>query len=240
MASGPHAGSHRGRYQRGEETQQRIIDAAVAMFGLKGFSETSTRDIAAAADINTPAIQYYFENKLGLYTACIDHLTSRIWYRIGPVIEACRAVLSEKPALGDIIMAARTVQDCLIDSFFADSEGLAIRRLKAWSDADSSPDAPGNVAGELLKVRVGLPIFETFRQIVCYVCPAGMSELEIDLHANALVGTSMIFHLDRMHSAETAECSADECGAGDDTFVAVLRTVANSHLAFALTGLAAR
>ena len=56
-----------GGYTRGDETRQRIIDAAVKLFGEHGFAGASTRDIATAAGVNAPALQYYFENKEGVY-----------------------------------------------------------------------------------------------------------------------------------------------------------------------------
>ncbi len=228
----PHA--PKGRYARGEETRQRIIDTAVEIFGRKGFTDTSTRDIAAAAGINTPAIQYYFENKLGLYTACIDQLTDRIWARIGPPLEACQAVLSGRPSLNEVIASASAVQNCLIDSFFADSEGLAIRRMLAWAEAENTAEPLGESPGKFMKQRVGLPIFATFRQIVEYVSPVPMEKIRTDLHASALVGTSMIFHFDRGHHIQF-----DGCDQIDDTFIATFKSVANTSLAFALRGLSA-
>jgi len=221
----------KGRYARGEETRQRIIDTAVEIFGCKGFTDTSTRDIAGAAGVNTPAIQYYFDSKLGLYTACIDQLTNRIWNRIGPAIEACHSALSGAPTLVEVVAVASAVQGCLIDSFFADSEGRAVRRLLAWAEAENTLTAPG----ELMKARIGLPIFATFRQIVDYVSSVPMEKLEADMHANALVGTSMIFHLDKTHFLEAVDSAQF-----DDKFIATFKSVANTHLVFALTGLAQR
>src|SRR6185312_1309491 len=65
-----------GGYARGDETRERIIDAAVKLFGERGFAAASTRDIATAAGVNAPALQYYFENKEGLYQACAEFIAS--------------------------------------------------------------------------------------------------------------------------------------------------------------------
>ena len=61
-----------GGYARGDETRRRIIDAAVEVFGERGFEAASTREIAARAGVNAPALQYYFENKEGVYRACVE------------------------------------------------------------------------------------------------------------------------------------------------------------------------
>ncbi|MBZ6378357.1 MULTISPECIES: CerR family C-terminal domain-containing protein [Pacificimonas] len=55
---------------RGEETRDRILRAALTIFGKDGFERATTRKIAEAAEVNLPAIKYYFESKEGLYLAC--------------------------------------------------------------------------------------------------------------------------------------------------------------------------
>ncbi len=53
----------------GEESRQRLLDAALRLFAQKGFAKTSTRDIAQSAGVNVAAIRYYFADKAGLYRA---------------------------------------------------------------------------------------------------------------------------------------------------------------------------
>ena len=64
-----HRHSVEGGYARGEETRARIISAALKLFGQRGFDGSSTRDIATAAGVNAPALQYYFDNKEGDFVA---------------------------------------------------------------------------------------------------------------------------------------------------------------------------
>lgn len=68
-----------GGYQRGEQTRMRIVGSALRLFGERGFAGASTRDIASDAGVNPPALQYYFDNKEGVYLACLEHLIDRIW-----------------------------------------------------------------------------------------------------------------------------------------------------------------
>ena len=53
----------------GFEARNRLLDAALALFAEKGFSKTSTREIALAAQVNIASISYYFGDKQGLYKA---------------------------------------------------------------------------------------------------------------------------------------------------------------------------
>lgn len=51
----------------GEQTRERLLLAGLRLFAEKGYAQTSTREIAAAAQANIAAIAYYFEGKAGLY-----------------------------------------------------------------------------------------------------------------------------------------------------------------------------
>jgi AcrR family transcriptional regulator len=61
----------------GQETRCRLLDAAMALFAGKGFSKTSTREIASAAQVNVASISYYFGDKAGLYRAVFDDPRSK-------------------------------------------------------------------------------------------------------------------------------------------------------------------
>jgi len=58
----------------GEQSRERLLHAAMRLFGQQGFSKTSTREIAQAAGANVAAISYYFGDKAGLYEACFGFL----------------------------------------------------------------------------------------------------------------------------------------------------------------------
>jgi AcrR family transcriptional regulator len=53
----------------GEQSRVRLQRTALRLFAQRGYRQTSTRDIAEAADVNIGAISYYFGDKAGLYRA---------------------------------------------------------------------------------------------------------------------------------------------------------------------------
>jgi len=61
--------SHRPLRHDGEQSRERLLRVALALFAQHGFSKTSTREIAEAAQTNIAAISYYFGDKAGLYRA---------------------------------------------------------------------------------------------------------------------------------------------------------------------------
>jgi AcrR family transcriptional regulator len=62
----------------GEQSRERLLQAAMRLFGEQGFSKTSTREIAQAANANVAAISYYFGDKAGLYQACFTTLCTPV------------------------------------------------------------------------------------------------------------------------------------------------------------------
>jgi TetR/AcrR family transcriptional regulator, regulator of cefoperazone and chloramphenicol sensitivity len=52
-----------------EDARQRLVEAGLRLFAQQGFSKTSTRELAEAANVNIASISYYFGDKAGLYRA---------------------------------------------------------------------------------------------------------------------------------------------------------------------------
>lgn len=59
----------RGQRADGTKARQHLLHTALRLFAEKGFSKTSTREIALAASANIASISYYFGDKAGLYRA---------------------------------------------------------------------------------------------------------------------------------------------------------------------------
>ena len=51
------------------DARSRLLMAAIRLFALQGYSKTSTRELAEAAQVNVAGISYYFGDKAGLYRA---------------------------------------------------------------------------------------------------------------------------------------------------------------------------
>jgi TetR/AcrR family transcriptional regulator, regulator of cefoperazone and chloramphenicol sensitivity len=64
--------------ERSQETRQRLIDAALDLFGAQGFEGTSTRALAEQAQVNLAAIPYHFGSKEKLYRAIASHVVGEL------------------------------------------------------------------------------------------------------------------------------------------------------------------
>lgn len=131
--------SAEGGYARGEETRRRIIDAAIRLFGERGYEGASTRDIAQAAGVNAPALQYYFDNKEGVYRACAEHIADSSWQHFRPTLEAAQAVLDTDADRETLMQAFGTIQDSLADHLLATYDAQHRRLFIAHEQAGHGP-----------------------------------------------------------------------------------------------------
>jgi AcrR family transcriptional regulator len=74
-----------------EGTRQRILDAALDLFGERGLTGATVRDIAKRAKVNVAAISYHFGGKEELYRAVAksiaDGIAARVRSRVASVVD---------------------------------------------------------------------------------------------------------------------------------------------------------
>jgi TetR/AcrR family transcriptional regulator, regulator of cefoperazone and chloramphenicol sensitivity len=63
-------------------TQERLLEAAMDIFGSVGYDTATTRVIAKAAEVNIAAIPYYYKGKEGLYRAVISRIVEMIQQQV--------------------------------------------------------------------------------------------------------------------------------------------------------------
>ena len=76
--------------------EQQMLDAAVQMFSVNGYHETSMDGIAAAAEISKPMLYLYYGSKEELFGACLSRELSRF-------IEAVRADVDIKGSPREVL-----------------------------------------------------------------------------------------------------------------------------------------
>lgn len=60
-----------GRWRTGQQSRQRIVDAARARFQREGYEGATVRSIAADAGVDVAMVYYFFGNKEGLFSASV-------------------------------------------------------------------------------------------------------------------------------------------------------------------------
>lgn len=100
MPRKPSPSAERPRAERGDVTRDKLLAAAIDVFGRAGFDGTTTRTLARAAGVNQQAIPYHFGGKRGLYIAAAEHIGGQIAARTADVRERARARLAAMGARG--------------------------------------------------------------------------------------------------------------------------------------------
>ena len=73
----PHAPEAR-RRMSSEERREQIVEAAIAVFGAKGYVGTTTDDVARAASVSQPYVVRLFGTKENLFLAALDSALERL------------------------------------------------------------------------------------------------------------------------------------------------------------------
>jgi AcrR family transcriptional regulator len=95
-------------------TRTRVLDAAVGLFGSRGYEATSLDQVAEASGVRKQTVLYHFGDKEGLLTAVIDRSAADLaaaleqglgrpglegWDRIESVVRATFRLAARRPAL---------------------------------------------------------------------------------------------------------------------------------------------
>ncbi len=114
-------------FLRAEATRAALVRAALDLFGERGFEATSTRAIAAEANVNIAAIAYHFGSKEGLRAACADFAVATIAQIFAAAAGEARAIETLTPGEARDGLA-RTVTG-LIDGIVVRGEARPIVRF---------------------------------------------------------------------------------------------------------------
>jgi TetR/AcrR family transcriptional regulator, regulator of cefoperazone and chloramphenicol sensitivity len=190
-----------GGYACGEETRARIVTAALRLFGEHGFAGASTRDIATHAQVNAPALQYYFENKEGVYLACVEHIVSRVWECMADVVDRAERVLAGDAGDDALIEAFCAVQEQTADFMFTAEDARDWRLFMARLQAGAGPTA----GFQLMYQRVTRRISGVMAAMVGRLAGLPADDDETLIRTMALSGQLTVFQVYRrsaLHSLD--------------------------------------
>jgi len=90
----------RPRTARGEKTMRKILDAALAEFGEKGFSESSIVSITSRAKVELGTFYTYFDSKEALFAALVQDMSAQVREEVAPALsEGSDTLDAERRAL---------------------------------------------------------------------------------------------------------------------------------------------
>jgi AcrR family transcriptional regulator len=188
-----HRHSVTGGYTRGEETRVRIIAAAIRLFGDKGYEAASTRDIAAAAGVNAPALQYYFDNKEGVFRACIEFIADRAWSDLSEVVIEAERLIAEGADDEALIEAYCDIQTRAAEFKFKTADQDDWRQFMSRQQAGLD----SGLGFEAVLRRISVRTFAAATAIIGRLTGRPPDDEEVRIRAIALSGQFQVFHVCR-------------------------------------------
>ncbi|MCG6856933.1 MAG: CerR family C-terminal domain-containing protein [Salaquimonas sp.] len=179
--------ARRTRQDRGIETRNRLIDAALDSFGRLGFDGASTREIADKADINIALIKYHFGSKEALHVAVAEHIVSQISERVGPVI-----VKVNSPESFSSREAARRALDRLIETFV--DTILGEEKAEQWARFIVREQMQPTPAFEVIYRFIGTA-HEVGSRLVATALGKDAADEDVKLRAFAIMGQVLVFRV---------------------------------------------
>jgi AcrR family transcriptional regulator len=189
-----HKPAAEGGYQRGEETRARIVEAAVGVFGERGYDGASTRDIANAAGVNAPAIQYYFDGKEGVYLACVEHLITLLWRKMAPTVEAAESALAREGANDQaLIEASLGILGAVVSTIQDSPQTTAWRAFLDRHQAGLCPESATMAFEERFKARIA----NVIRLLIARLSGLAVEDDRTVIHSMALFTQGLAFRVQK-------------------------------------------
>lgn len=181
---------------RNDGTREKLLLAALELFGQYGFEGVSTRKLAERADVNLQAINYYFANKRGLYNAVADYLIERLQARIGERRKMVLGRFAEAQSGGrsidaDEACAILTVLGETMLTLFADDESAIWVRYMVREQAEPTE------AYERIYTGFLQPMLMAVRHLVGILLETDPDCERVRLRTLSLVGSLIVYRVGR-------------------------------------------
>jgi len=178
-----------GGYTRGSETRQRIIHSAIELFGELGYEGASTRQIARHAGVNPPALQYYFDNKEGLYIACTAFLVEENQAWLQPFLTQAMATdgADIDACIDTLCQMLETLLERILSKNATSGQRLFYTRMRLGQ-------GPGEAAAEFSNKLFG-QLYSVVVKLVARVCDGAVQDDMVQLRALSLLGQVTTFHV---------------------------------------------
>lgn len=184
-------------YRKGEETRRRVLDAALKAFGEASFRAVTTRQIAEAAGVSLPTLQYYFGDKEGLYRACAETIVERYRNHTTAAAAKAREVLREDRAPETARAHLKAVIGALA--------GLLVgsREAESWAQFVGRELRDPGPAFEILYENLWRPGVELTARLIARIEGSAESDPAARIQALLLISSLLAFQSGRSISLRT-------------------------------------
>ncbi|TDT18156.1 TetR family transcriptional regulator [Ilumatobacter fluminis] len=179
----------RGEYAKSALTRQAILSAAFPIFGARGLDGASTREIAKAAGVNQPAINYHFGSKELLYRACAELVVEGYREQVGALRADALRGLERRASPEEAADLLSALMDGLADLLISDPTA------RSWAGFVFREMSEQGEAARFLHEHIWRPGTELVAQLiqVMWRCEPGSPSDEAQLEALLLIADLVAF-----------------------------------------------
>ncbi|MBJ3774860.1 CerR family C-terminal domain-containing protein [Acuticoccus mangrovi] len=210
---------------RADATREKLLAAAVEVFGLEGFDGATTRRIADAASVNLQAISYYFGSKEGLFLAAADHVVASILAEVSEERDAVRSRLAALDAAGEPLSEAeaRALLTQLLTVF---AHLFLSPRSEPWARFVMREQMQPGDAFVRIYQGIMAPTLAVAHRLLGAILGEPPKSTTVRLRAMSLLGSVLVFRV--AHSTVLAEMGWDGI---DDAAIATVTELAETLVA---------
>ncbi|MDT0596305.1 CerR family C-terminal domain-containing protein [Glaciecola petra] len=172
-------------------SRDQIILIALDLFGQRGYSNVSIRQVCTQAKVNVAAVNYHFGSKDKLYIAVADYVSSQLMQHLNADIEAANAVLEDTNNQGaQALEVLLHIVENTVDLLVPDSEESErwARFITRFQLGEAVPDHA------LLKN----PMLHIIAQLIGVIKNNNTDTLENAILAQTIMGQVLIFRVSRV------------------------------------------
>jgi TetR/AcrR family transcriptional regulator, regulator of cefoperazone and chloramphenicol sensitivity len=158
------------------------------------------------AGVNAPALQYYFENKEGVYRACVETIAENGWEVFAPSVAHAWAVLDADADVDVLIDAFVGLLRALADRMFTAPKTMNQRMFFAREQGGQEPAS----ASEILMTRMRKPLNDVSGALIGRISGRPADDSVTRLRTLSLFGQITVFHIAQRSALQLLEWEAFE------------------------------
>ncbi len=165
----------------GNQTKERLVEAALALFADKGYRSTTIQDIAAKAGTNVAAINYHFRSKANFYAEVV--LTALEFEDVSSLQVEPRADNAEQLLYEFLGLQLRELHE--------ENAGSLVAQIRAHEMAEPSPVL------EIIVERLARPMIQYLESIIRPLLPVHTRSDIVRRHTTSILGHIHIYKFGR-------------------------------------------
>lgn len=173
-----------------QSARDRLLDAALDVFGRYGYESATTRMIAAQAGTNVASIPYYFNNKEGLYTAMVEKIVSSFQSGMQPLNQEILQKMAASPTQEEACALIEKMLNAIITFMLGNGEIVRFARIILREHLYPS------TAYELIFTGFMEPMNSSLAALL-RICQPDLDERKARLTGVTMIGQILVFRIAR-------------------------------------------